>query len=124
MSEAAKDPVPSRNRYHAVLLEALVRGRTVDEAAKAAGVCRKTVTRWKALHRGELDAARESLVTEALGELRAGLLSAARRLRVEAEDMSNGGNGIRAALGLLSSHHDLATVCDLQARIGLLEGRL
>jgi hypothetical protein len=73
-------------------------------------------------HRDELDAAREGLVSEAVKKLRAGLVAAARRLRREAEDASASVD-VRAALGLFSAHHDMATLGDIQARVAALEAR-
>lgn len=123
MSLTAAPVARRRNRHHAAFLEALLRGDPVEAVAKGAGVHRRTVQRWKVEHAAELDAARESLVAAALNELRAGLLSAARRLRREAEDLTNGSVGVRAALGLLSAHHDLALIQDYGTRLTALEAR-
>jgi hypothetical protein len=120
----AQNAQKKQSRHHATFLAATVRGASIEALAKEAGVHRRTVTRWVAAHQAEIAEARASLVSDALTELRAGLLSATRRLVHEVEDFDNGAAGISAARALLAAHHDLALVADYGARLDAVEKRL
>lgn len=108
-------------RYHQALLTAFLRGATVEEACVEARVSRSTAQRWRNQHGDELEARHLALVEEAVRELRAGLVSAARRLRAEAEDRTNAGTGVRAAVALLTAYQTIAVQHELEQRVAALE---
>ena len=112
-----------RSKHHAAFIDGLLRGDSVEAIARKAGVHRRTVTRWKAENAAEIEQARSHLVSDALAELRATLLSATLRLRHEVEDYENGSAGIRAALGVIGAHHDMTMMSDYGARLVALEAR-
>ena len=124
MTQNAQEKRGKQSKHHATFLAACVRGASIEAIAQEAGVHRRTVTRWVAAHQAEIAAARASIVGEALTELRAGLLSATRRLVHEVEDFDNGAAGISAARALLAAHHDLALVADYGTRLDAVEKRL
>ena len=124
MTPNAQEKRGKQSKHHATFLAATVRGASIEAIAREAGCHARTVKRWTASHQTEIAEARASLVGEALTELRAGLLSATRRLVHEVEDFDNGAAGISAARALLAAHHDLALVADYGTRLDAVERRL
>lgn len=82
----------------------LVSARSVEEARKAAGVSQETVWRWmkNPLFRDELEAARQSVIDEALANLKSSITQAVQTLT---DAMAEGEPALRVrAAGMILDH--------------------
>jgi len=122
MPETKKPPTPKQRR---ALAELLTTGDKV-QAAKAAGVSRRTLYRW--LHQDAFRQALQAAETEALGELSRNLVrlagKAARTLEDAMDNAEKDGQRIRAADIVLARLLQLRELVDIEQRLQALEERL
>jgi hypothetical protein len=112
--------------YHRAMLEAVVAGSSLEEAAQACGISRRTGQRWAQRHAGELKRARGELLDRALGEFYRELSVARATLHDLAADAgsaaADGANVRRgAARDLIDCFARLAQMGDLAERLNALE---
>ena len=104
---------------------ALLRGATMEDAAKAVGVSTVTLWRWNQQpeFQARLRQARRELVQGALGELQHLTVEAVQALR---RNLTSGDPSVevRAALGVLDRVIKVTDVLDQEARVARLERQL
>ena len=115
-----------RRPYHERLVAAFIEHGRIGDAAKAAGVSRRTAQRWKAVPEwwAEVEAARGEVVQGALAVLRNGLpLTAERLVRIANESVIEA-VAVRAAVAVFEAHSRLSERHDLEQRLAAIEAAL
>ncbi|MFN0062064.1 MAG: hypothetical protein ACKVPX_06070 [Myxococcaceae bacterium] len=117
------DNLSARRRYHELLLAEFVAGSTVGAAARAAGVSRKTVQRWRGKHWPEVTVARREALDGLMARVRSALPTALERLDRVARESEDDAVAIRAALGIWDIFSRVSDRLELEERLSALEQR-
>jgi predicted DNA-binding transcriptional regulator YafY len=111
-------------RYHEALLGAFVAGASVEEAARQAGVSRRTTQRWRARYWDQVVTARGEVLDGLLGRVRRALPVALDRLESAAREAKDEAVAVRAALGLWDVFGKASERVEIEQRISALEQAL
>jgi len=115
------DKRAARRRYHELLLAAFVAGSSVEEAARHAGVSRRTAQRWKPIHWGEVTAVRREALDGLLASVRKALPAALERLQTIAKESEDEAVAVRASLGIWDIFGRVSDRMEFEERLAALE---
>jgi len=108
-------------------IEALLKGETVTDAAKAAGVGRATLTRWQ--DEDDFKAARKEAEKELIAGTTSRLVSLSKKAALTLESIIDDLEAaptvrVRAALGILDAMLKVREAYELEERLTVLEERI